>query len=156
LPFQPSPGKDDGHDLSDYSGLDARCGTLGYFVEFAHGCPQRDIHEITDLVVNRTSDQYPWFRARSSRESPYRDWYVGRTTDRPTPLKKRCYRPGQSRTENGCDEADEHGTWPSVRDKRRTMPAKYRPMPVEKAMLCMSMLKCTDVKWAHKKRLPPS
>src|SRR6267142_4794539 len=77
MPFQPSPGKDDGYDISDYYGVDPRYGTLGDFVEFTHGCRQRGIRVIIDLVVNHTSDQHPWFRdARKSKDSPYRDWYV--------------------------------------------------------------------------------
>ncbi|MGY8668426.1 alpha-amylase family protein [Bradyrhizobium sp. UFLA05-109] len=77
MPFQPSPGRDDGYDISDYYGVDPRYGTLGDFVEFAHGCKQRGIRVIIDLVVNHTSDQHPWFKdARSSKDSRYRDWYV--------------------------------------------------------------------------------
>ena len=77
MPFQPSPGKDDGYDVADYYGVDPRYGTLGDFVEFTHGCRQRGIRVIIDLVVNHTSDAHPWFReARSSPDSPYRDWYV--------------------------------------------------------------------------------
>jgi len=77
MPFQPSPRRDDGYDISDYYGVDPQYGTLGDFVEFAHGCQQRGIRVIIDLVINHTSDQHPWFReARSSRDSPYRDWYV--------------------------------------------------------------------------------
>jgi len=62
MPFQPSPGKDDGYDISDYYGVDPRYGTLGDFVEFTHGCKQRGIRVIIDLVVNHTSDQHAWFR----------------------------------------------------------------------------------------------
>jgi maltose alpha-D-glucosyltransferase/alpha-amylase len=77
MPFQPSPGKDDGYDIADYYGVDPRYGTLGDFVEFTHGCKQRGIRVIIDLVVNHTSDQHPWFKeARRSKDSPYRDWYV--------------------------------------------------------------------------------
>jgi maltose alpha-D-glucosyltransferase / alpha-amylase len=77
MPFQPSPGKDDGYDISDYYGVDPRYGTLGDFVEFTHGCKQRGIRVIIDLVVNHTSDQHAWFRdARSSKDSLHRDWYV--------------------------------------------------------------------------------
>jgi maltose alpha-D-glucosyltransferase / alpha-amylase len=77
MPFQPSPGKDDGYDISDYYGVDPRYGTLGDFVEFTHGCAQRGIRVIIDLVVNHTSDAHPWFReARSSPDSEHRDWYV--------------------------------------------------------------------------------
>jgi maltose alpha-D-glucosyltransferase/alpha-amylase len=77
MPFQPSPGRDDGYDISDFYGVDPRYGTLGDFVEFAHGCRQRGIRVIIDLVVNHTSDAHPWFQhARSSKDSYYRDWYV--------------------------------------------------------------------------------
>jgi maltose alpha-D-glucosyltransferase/alpha-amylase len=77
MPFQPSPHKDDGYDIADYYGVDPRYGSLGDFVEFAHGCRQRGMRVIIDLVVNHTSDAHPWFRdARSSPDSPYRDWYV--------------------------------------------------------------------------------
>jgi maltose alpha-D-glucosyltransferase/alpha-amylase len=77
MPFQPSPGKDDGYDIADYYGVDPRYGSLGDFVEFTHGCRQRGMRVIIDLVVNHTSDAHPWFRdARSSPDSQYRDWYV--------------------------------------------------------------------------------
>ncbi len=77
MPFQPSPMRDDGYDISDYYGVDPRYGSLGDFVEFTHGCEQRGIRVIIDLVVNHTSDQHPWFKdARSRKDSPYRDWYV--------------------------------------------------------------------------------
>src|SRR3981081_1053291 len=46
MPFQPSPGRDDGYDISDYYGVDPKYGTLGDFVEFTHGCRQRGIRVI--------------------------------------------------------------------------------------------------------------
>lgn len=77
MPFQPSPQRDDGYDIADYYGVDPRYGTLGDFVEFTHGCRQRGIRVLIDLVVNHTSDQHPWFQAaRSDPNSKYRDWYV--------------------------------------------------------------------------------
>ena len=77
MPFQPSPMRDDGYDITDYYGVDPRYGTLGDFVEFAHGCKQRGIRVLIDLVVNHTSDQHPWFKeARRDAQSPYRDWYI--------------------------------------------------------------------------------
>ena len=94
MPFQPSPQRDDGYDISDYYGVDPRYGTLGDFVEFTHGCHQRGIRVIIDLVVNHTSDQHPWFQAaRSSRDSPYRDWYVWSDT-RPSDANKGMVFPG--------------------------------------------------------------
>lgn len=77
MPFQQSPQKDDGYDISDYYSVDPRYGSLGDFVEFTHGCKQRGIRVLIDLVVNHTSDKHEWFQdARKSRESPFRDWYV--------------------------------------------------------------------------------
>ena len=77
MPFQHSPMRDDGYDISDYYSVDPRYGTLGDFVEFTHGCKQRGIRVLIDLVVNHTSDQHPWFQAaRRDPQSPYRDWYV--------------------------------------------------------------------------------
>src|SRR5580692_8713343 len=62
MPFQPSPFKDDGYDVADYYGVDPRYGTLGDFVEFAHGCRQRGMRLLIDLVVNHTSNEHPWFK----------------------------------------------------------------------------------------------
>jgi maltose alpha-D-glucosyltransferase / alpha-amylase len=77
MPFQPSPGRDDGYDIQDYYNVDPRYGTLGDFVEFTRGCKQRGIRVLMDLVVNHTSNEHPWFReACKNRESRYRDWYV--------------------------------------------------------------------------------
>ncbi|MGH7875625.1 MAG: alpha-amylase family protein [Candidatus Binatia bacterium] len=77
MPFQPSPYRDDGYDISDYYGVNSRHGTLGDFVEFTHGAKQRGIRVIMDLVINHTSDRHPWFQeARSDPNSKYRDWYV--------------------------------------------------------------------------------
>jgi maltose alpha-D-glucosyltransferase/alpha-amylase len=77
MPFQASPGRDDGYDISDYYQVDARYGTLGDFVEFTHAAKQRGIRVIIDLVVNHTSDQHAWFQeARRDPESIHRDWYV--------------------------------------------------------------------------------
>jgi maltose alpha-D-glucosyltransferase/alpha-amylase len=77
MPFQTSPGRDDGYDVSNYYEVDPRYGTLGDFVEFTHAAKQHGIRVIIDLVVNHTSDEHPWFQeARRDPESKYRDWYV--------------------------------------------------------------------------------
>jgi maltose alpha-D-glucosyltransferase/alpha-amylase len=77
MPFQCSPGRDNGYDISDYYAVDPRYGTLGDFVEFTHACKQRGLRVIVDLVVNHTSNEHPWFReACSDPQSKYRDWYV--------------------------------------------------------------------------------
>jgi maltose alpha-D-glucosyltransferase / alpha-amylase len=77
MPFQPSPGRDDGYDIADYYGVNPRYGTSGDFVEFTRGCRQRGLRVLIDLVLNHTSDQHPWFQeARRDPKSKYRDWYV--------------------------------------------------------------------------------
>ncbi|GAA4435290.1 alpha-amylase family protein [Phytohabitans houttuyneae] len=79
MPFYPTPDRDDGYDITDFYGVDSRLGSSGEFVEFLRVARDRGIRVIADLVVNHTSNQHPWFQsARSSRESPHRDWYVWR------------------------------------------------------------------------------
>jgi maltose alpha-D-glucosyltransferase/alpha-amylase len=78
LPFYPSPRRDDGYDIADYRGVHEDYGTMSdvrRFIEAAHG---RGIRVITELVINHTSDQHPWFqRARHAPAgSPERDFYV--------------------------------------------------------------------------------
>ncbi|MEV6376058.1 alpha-amylase family protein [Micromonospora musae] len=76
-PIHPSPNRDDGYDVTDFYTVDPRFGTLGDFAELLHQARNRGIRVIIDLVVNHTSDEHPWFQsARSSPDSPYRDWYV--------------------------------------------------------------------------------
>jgi maltose alpha-D-glucosyltransferase/alpha-amylase len=76
-PFQPSPNRDHGYDISDFYGVDPRFGTPGDFVEFIHQAHSRGIRVLMDLVVNHTSDRHPWFQsARRDPASRYRDWYV--------------------------------------------------------------------------------
>jgi maltose alpha-D-glucosyltransferase/alpha-amylase len=83
-PIHPSPDRDDGYDVADFYNVDPRFGTLGDFAELLHQAGNLGIKVIIDLVVNHTSDQHPWFRsARSSPESPYRDWYVWSETAPP-------------------------------------------------------------------------
>jgi trehalose synthase len=77
MPFFPSPDRDDGYDITDFTEVDHRLGTLGQFVELIRTARDRGLRVVIDLVVNHTSDQHPWFRsARADRSSPYRDWYV--------------------------------------------------------------------------------
>src|SRR5437763_8925357 len=77
MPFQTSPHRDDGYDITDYYNVDPRYGTLGDFVEFTHGAKQQGMRVLIDLAVNHTSDQHPWFKqARSDPKSKYRNWYV--------------------------------------------------------------------------------
>jgi trehalose synthase len=84
MPFFPSPDRDDGYDITDFTQVDSRLGTLGQFVELVRTARDRGLRVVIDLVVNHTSDQHPWFRsARADRSSPYRDWYVW--VDEPPP-----------------------------------------------------------------------
>ncbi|NML45273.1 trehalose synthase [Ramlibacter sp. G-1-2-2] len=77
MPFQKSPRKDDGYDISDYYQVDECFGTLGDFVDFTNQAKQRGIRVMIDLVVNHTSDQHPWFQeARRDPSSKYREFYV--------------------------------------------------------------------------------
>ena len=77
MPFQKSPRRDDGYDVSDYYQVDPCFGTLGDFVDFTHQAEQHGIRVIIDLVVNHTSNQHPWFQeARRDRNSKYRDYYI--------------------------------------------------------------------------------
>ena len=76
-PIHPSPDRDDGYDVADFYNVDPRFGTLGDFARLLHEAGNLGIKVIIDLVVNHTSDQHPWFQsARSSPDSPYRDWFV--------------------------------------------------------------------------------
>ena len=78
LPFYPSPWKDDGYDISDYTAVHPAYGTLREFRHFLREAHQRGLRVITELVLNHTSDQHPWFQ-RSRRAAPgsrWRDFYV--------------------------------------------------------------------------------
>jgi maltose alpha-D-glucosyltransferase/alpha-amylase len=78
LPFYPSPLKDDGYDISDYTDIHPDYGTLQDFKIFLREAHRRGLRVITELVINHTSDQHPWFqRARQAkRGSSARNFYV--------------------------------------------------------------------------------
>ncbi len=78
LPFYPSPLRDDGYDISDYRTVHPDYGDLRSFRRFLTAAHQRNIRVITELVVNHTSDQHPWFQRarRAPTGSPERDCYV--------------------------------------------------------------------------------
>lgn len=82
LPFFPSPLRDDGYDIADYTSVHPNYGSLEDFNAFLTAAHQRGIRIIVEMVLNHTSDQHAWFQeARSSRENPKRDWYVWSETD---------------------------------------------------------------------------
>jgi maltose alpha-D-glucosyltransferase/alpha-amylase len=78
LPFFPSPLRDDGYDISDYTSVNSIYGNLEDFQAFLDAAHQRGIRVIIELIINHTSDQHPWFqRARKAPPgSPERDFYV--------------------------------------------------------------------------------
>ena len=81
-PMYPSPFKDDGYDISDYTSIHPSYGTLQDFEHFLTQAHARGLRVIVELVLNHTSDQHAWFQeARSSTESPRRDWYVWSDSD---------------------------------------------------------------------------
>jgi maltose alpha-D-glucosyltransferase / alpha-amylase len=82
LPFFPSPLRDDGYDISDYTAVHPSYGLLEDFKAFLAAAHDRGMRIIIELVLNHTSDQHSWFQeSRSSRENPKRDWYVWSETD---------------------------------------------------------------------------
>ena len=84
MPFYPSPRRDDGYDISDYRGVHPDYGTIADVRDFIREAHARGIRVITELVINHTSDQHPWFqRARRAKPgSAAREFYVWSDTDR--------------------------------------------------------------------------
>jgi maltose alpha-D-glucosyltransferase / alpha-amylase len=78
LPFYPSPLRDDGYDIADYTSINRDYGTMRQFKRFVKEAHARGLKVITELVINHTSDQHPWFKraVRAPKGSRYRDWYV--------------------------------------------------------------------------------
>jgi maltose alpha-D-glucosyltransferase/alpha-amylase len=78
LPFYPSPLRDDGYDIAHYTEVNPSYGTLGDFKAFLKEAHRRGIKVVTELVINHTSDQHPWFQKsrRAKPGSPWRDYYV--------------------------------------------------------------------------------
>ena len=83
LPFYPSPLLDDGYDISGYRDVHPEYGALDDFRQFVRAAHARDIRVITDLEINHTSDQHPWFqRARRAKPgSSWRNFYVWSDND---------------------------------------------------------------------------
>jgi maltose alpha-D-glucosyltransferase/alpha-amylase len=78
LPFYPSPLRDDGYDIADYYNINQAYGDIGHFKEFLSEAHKRKLKVITELVLNHTSDQHPWFQRarRAPRDSNERAYYV--------------------------------------------------------------------------------
>jgi maltose alpha-D-glucosyltransferase/alpha-amylase len=83
LPFYPSPMRDDGYDIADYLGINPVYGTQRDFQAFVRAAHERGLKIITELVVNHTSDQHPWFQAARTApvNSEPRQFYVWSDTD---------------------------------------------------------------------------
>jgi maltose alpha-D-glucosyltransferase/alpha-amylase len=83
LPFYPSPLRDDGYDIADYRGVNPAYGGLSDFRAFVRAAHTRGMRVITELVINHTSDQHPWFqRARRAKAGSFwRNYYVWSDTD---------------------------------------------------------------------------
>lgn len=83
LPFYPSPRRDDGYDIAEYRGVHSDYGSVADVKRFIHEAHKRRLRVITELVINHTSDQHPWFqRARNAKPgSAARDFYVWSDTD---------------------------------------------------------------------------
>jgi maltose alpha-D-glucosyltransferase/alpha-amylase len=77
LPFYPSPMRDDGYDIADYTNIHPDYGTRRDFRSFVREAHKRGLRVITELVVNHTSDLHPWFSdSRAARDAAKRNWYV--------------------------------------------------------------------------------
>jgi alpha-glucosidase len=76
-PVYPSPMADFGYDVSDYTGIDPLFGTMEDFDTLLSEAHKRDLRLILDFIPNHSSDKHPWFlSSRSSRDNPYRSWYI--------------------------------------------------------------------------------
>ncbi len=84
LPFYPSPMRDDGYDIADYTNVHPDYGTLEDFRQFVAEAHRRGLKVITELVINHTSDQHPWFQRarRAPAGSPEREFYVWSDDDK--------------------------------------------------------------------------
>ncbi len=109
MPFYPTADRDDGYDITDFYGVDPRLGHHGDVVELVRTARDRGMRVIVDLVVNHTSDRHPWFKAaRSSKDSPYRDFYVWRS-DPPPDTSKQVIFPDQE--DSIWTRDDKTGEW---------------------------------------------
>jgi len=85
LPFYPSPQRDDGYDIAEYKSVHPDYGTMEDAKRFIEAAHAHDLRVITELIINHTSDQHPWFQAarHAPKGSPERDFYVWSDDDTP-------------------------------------------------------------------------
>ena len=83
LPFFPSPLRDDGYDIANYTDVNPSYGTIDDFKQFLDAAHARNMQVMIELVINHTSDQHPWFQRarRAPKGSPEREFYVWSDTD---------------------------------------------------------------------------
>jgi maltose alpha-D-glucosyltransferase / alpha-amylase len=105
-PFQKTPNRDNGYDISDYYTVDPRHGSGGDFVEFMQEAKKRGMRVIIDLVANHTSIDHPWFQASRKKDERYHDWYVW-SKKRPPDWNKGMVFPGV-----------QHRTWTYDKERR--------------------------------------
>ncbi len=75
-PFEPSPLKDDGYDMTDNYSIDPKLGTMQDFLNLVQEVKKRNMHLIIDLVFNHTSNEHPWFLKAAQGIEPWHSWYV--------------------------------------------------------------------------------
>ncbi len=106
LPLYPSPLRDGGYDIADFTNVHQDYGTVEDFRQLIEAAHQRGIRVIADLVMNHTSSDHPWFQAsRADRDGPYGDWYVWSDTDEPWQEARIIF----------LDTEPSNWTWDSVR-----------------------------------------
>lgn len=105
MPIYPSPLVDDGYDISDFSGVSEKMGTLSDYQNLIEGVHQHGMRIIMDLVLNHCSDQHPWFQeARKDRNSKYRNYFVWSDTDQKYSGTRIIF----------CDTQKSNWTWDNV------------------------------------------
>ncbi len=110
LPFYPSPWRDDGYDIADYGGINPAFGTLHDFKAFLSEAHSAGLRVITELVLNHTSDQHPWFqRARAARNGLERAF-----------LRLERHAPRNIRTRESFSTISKRRTGPGIRLRRRS------------------------------------
>lgn len=107
LPFYPSPMRDDGYDIADYRNVHPEYGTMADFKQFVKEAHRRNLKVITELVINHTSDQHPWFQAarRAPVGSSKRNFYVWSDTNQKFPETRIIFKDTEKSNWTWDDEA---------------------------------------------------
>ncbi len=110
LPFYPSPLRDDGYDISDYKTINPSYGKMADFKAFVTEAHRRGLRVITELVINHTSDQHPWFQKarRARRGSATRDYYVWSDDDHKWPETRIIFTDTEKSNWTWDDEAQQY------------------------------------------------